>query len=473
MKKKMKGRLLAILMSLAMVFTMMPMMGQTAYADESGQKSGTITLSGDVNDLQDQTITFKRLHDSIIDPSKIIKTNFTNSGDYTWSIAKAEPTATTVMLSKNGTEETEFHDLTKNDAIKITGCEGSEGLFLLVRGDGFEREIAIQVHVEEALPSLGDDETIEIKVGEEKTIGDMSQVTDEDGNSYILHEYNYQVSDYAKDIVSITNMTEEGIPAVSDDYVTALKVTGKKPGKVVVEVTLCNNDRVPIMVVDSVKPMITKKYTITVLGEEQPDSKPEEAKVNGTLLTKATAKGKDSIGLSWNKIQGADGYDIFFAQCNHHGKKIVCNNVKTIKGNKTFKWTKSGLKKGTAYKAYVKAYVMKNGKKTYVRTSPMMHAYTGNGTKKYTNAKSVTVKKTKVSLKKGKTYKIKAKVKKIKKNKKLMPKGHAPKLRYLTSDISVATVNAKGKIIAKGKGSCVIYVFAHNGAAKQVKVTVN
>ena len=104
-----------------------------------------------------------------------------------------------------------------------------------------------------------------------------------------------------------------------------------------------------------------------------------------------------------------------------------------------------------------------------------MHAYTGNGTKKYTNAKSVTlknVKKGKVSLKKGKTYKIKAKVNKQQKGKRLMPKSHAPKLRYLTSDSSVATVSKKGKITAKGSGTCNIIAYAHNGVSKNIKVTV-
>ena len=181
---------------------------------------------------------------------------------------------------------------------------------------------------------------------------------------------------------------------------------------------------------------------------------------------------KKSMTLGWNKIEGADGYDIFFAPCNKNDKKNTCKNVKSISGNNTFKWTKSGLKKGTAYKSYVKAYVMRDGKKTYISTSPVMHAYTGGGNKKYTNAKSVTVKKKKVSLKKGKTYKIKAKVNKLKKSKRLMPKSHAPKLRYLTSDSSVATVNAKGKITAKGSGTCTITVFAHNGVSKNVKVTV-
>ena len=203
-----------------------------------------------------------------------------------------------------------------------------------------------------------------------------------------------------------------------------------------------------------------------------PAPTPIPTKVSGTPTAKMIAKGKTGLTISWNRIQGADGYDIFFSRCNHNSKAVTCKKVKSISGNNTFKWTNSGLKKGTAYKSYVKAYVMRDGKKTYISTSPVMHAYTGGGTKKYTNAKSVTVKKKKVSLKKGKTYKIKAKVNKLKKSKRLMPKSHAPKLRYLTSDSKVATVNAKGKITAKGSGTCTITVFAHNGVSKNVKVTV-
>lgn len=190
--------------------------------------------------------------------------------------------------------------------------------------------------------------------------------------------------------------------------------------------------------------------------------------VSGTLLSRMTAKGKISLVLTWNKVNGAAGYDIFFVKCGKQAPK----KVKTIKGNKTFIWTKKSLKKKTAYKAVVKAYVMKNGKKTYIRTSPMVHAYTSGGTKNYTNSKSVTVNKTSVSLKKGKTYKIKAKVNKLKKGKKLMPAGHAPKLRYLSSNKKIVTVSKSGKITAKSKGSCKIYVLAVNGSRKDITVTV-
>ena len=199
---------------------------------------------------------------------------------------------------------------------------------------------------------------------------------------------------------------------------------------------------------------------------------PAPAKISGIPVAKMTAKGSNSMTISWDKIQGVEGYDIYFAKENSKGKKASCKLVKNVTGNNTFKWTKSDLKKKTPYKAYVKAYITKDGKKTYVKTSPTIYAYTSNGTKEYTNAKSVTVKKTKVSLKKGKTYKISAKVNKIKKGKKLMPKRYAAALRYMTSNSKVATVSKKGKITAKGKGTCDIYVYAHNGVHKQIEVTV-
>ena len=200
---------------------------------------------------------------------------------------------------------------------------------------------------------------------------------------------------------------------------------------------------------------------------EPPKPEPEK-KVSGTLMTKMTAKGKKSLVVSWSKISGADGYDIFFAVC---GGKKGYKLIKTVKNGK-LSFTITGLAKGTAYKAYVKAWIMKGGKKVYVRTSPDVHAFTGGGNKKYTNAKSVSVKKTRVKLKKGKTYKIKASVKKLKKGKKLMSHKHTAKLRYMSTNKKVAIVTKSGKIKAVGKGTCYVYVYAHNGARKKIKVTV-
>lgn len=209
--------------------------------------------------------------------------------------------------------------------------------------------------------------------------------------------------------------------------------------------------------------------TLTITPKPNPKPTPPPSKaVSGTLLVKMTAKGKSSLVLTWSKVTGAEGYDIFFTKCG----KTTVKKVKTIKGNKNFKWIKKNLKKKKAYKAVVKAYVMKNGKRSYVRTSPMVHAYTSGSTRNYTNVKSVTVKNTSISLKKGRTYMIKAKVNKLKKGKKLMPAVHAAKLRYVSSNKKIATVSNSGKITAKSKGSCKVYVIAVNGASKAILVTV-
>ena len=218
---------------------------------------------------------------------------------------------------------------------------------------------------------------------------------------------------------------------------------------------------------------VHEDLTVTAQWEKKPEPKPEpspapDAKVAGTLLAKMTAKGKSSLVLAWTKVKDAEGYDIFFIECGKESPK----KVKTIKGNKKFKWTKKRLKKQIAYKAVVKAYVMKDGTKIYVKASPVVHAYTSGGTRFFTNAKSVTVKKTSVSLKVGKTYKIKGSVTKLQKGKKLMPAGHAPKLRYVSSNKKIATVSKSGKITAKSPGSCKIYAIAVNGARKTIRINV-
>ena len=188
---------------------------------------------------------------------------------------------------------------------------------------------------------------------------------------------------------------------------------------------------------------------------------------SGTPLVRMTTKGDNSLVVSWNKIQGADGYDVYFAYCGETSKYAA-----TVKGNKTFSWTKSGLKKGRCYKAYVKAYVLRNGKKTFVKCSPLVHAYASGGSTIYTSAKAVKVEKASANLKAGQAFQVKPSIEKLNKNKYLMPKKFAPTFRYMSSNENVATVSSGGKVTAKGKGTCNIYVYAHNGVSKQVKVTV-
>ena len=220
------------------------------------------------------------------------------------------------------------------------------------------------------------------------------------------------------------------------------------------------------------KPEAKDNYNVTLLPgtltitKPQPQPQPEIKEVAPKAMT---VKGKNALTIHWRKVSGAQGYDVFFSIC---GKDKNCKLTKTIKGNKTFSWTKSGLKTKTPYKAFVKGWTMKNGKKKYISKSPLLHLYTANGTKNYTVARSIKVKKTEVKLKAGKTYKVRAKIIKRDKTKKLMPATHTEQLRYISTNKKIATVSKYGKIKAKAKGSCKIYVYAANGVSKAVKVTV-
>lgn len=228
-----------------------------------------------------------------------------------------------------------------------------------------------------------------------------------------------------------------------------------------------------VTVLESNREKVAMDVLIKATSKPQPKPTPKpDNKTSNVMVTKMTAVGSNSLKFTWTKMKNVDGYDIFFANCSMKSKHVCKPKlVKTIKGNKKNFWIKTNLKKKTAYKAYIKAWVMKDGKKQYVKKSPSAHAYTG-GTKKVTNVKSVKVKKRNVILTPGKTFKIKAKLKKVKKGKKLITSKHAKKLRYISSDTKIATVSKGGRIKAKAKGTCKIFVIAINGATKVVNVTV-
>lgn len=184
------------------------------------------------------------------------------------------------------------------------------------------------------------------------------------------------------------------------------------------------------------------------------------------LLILKGAAGKNSIRLNWNQISNADGYEIYGSRC---GGTYSYKKIKTITKGTTTTWTQSKLKAATAYKYYIKAYKLVNGRKLYLRTSKTSHVVTAGG--RYTNAKSVTTTFTDITLAKGKTQQISARVIPVKKGGKLA--AHVPEFRYKTTNSKVAAVTASGKIKAVGKGKCSVYVYANNGVTKRIQITVN
>ncbi len=170
---------------------------------------------------------------------------------------------------------------------------------------------------------------------------------------------------------------------------------------------------------------------------------------------------KNSIKMSWNKVNGAAYYIVYGNKCGSANRYVKIKKVTTLN------FTQSGLKKGTYYKYVVSAFD-KNGK--HIATSRTMHIATKGG--KYCNYKSVTTKakKNKVTLKsKGKTFKLGAKA--VKESSKLKANQHR-KIRFESSDKKIATVDSTGKITAKKKGTCYVFAYAQNGVYKKIKVTV-
>ncbi len=203
----------------------------------------------------------------------------------------------------------------------------------------------------------------------------------------------------------------------------------------------------------------------------EPDPQPVPVPVSTkkpVLTAKASASGKE-VTLSWNKIKDADRYAVFFSRCNGGGKKYKPQQIKTVKANK-LKYTVKGLTKGRCYKFRIVAQKKVNGKYKTIVKSTLNHFIAGNESRKLTVPKSLKLNKSKITLRVNKSFKLKGTVKLFDSKKRLL--AHAPKLRFVSNDTSVATVSSKGKIKAKRKGKCTIYVQTINGICKKCRVTV-
>lgn len=186
--------------------------------------------------------------------------------------------------------------------------------------------------------------------------------------------------------------------------------------------------------------------------------------VKCTTVIIATAKaGKSQATLSWTEVPGATGYKIYGSKCGKPYKLM-----KTLKGQKTLKTTIKKLKKST-YKFYVVAYRTQGGKTIKLSTSPSMHIIINNAVKGHSNPTGIKVDKTSVTVNAGKTAKVKGT---IVCKKKPLGKDHVGYVRYKSSDIHIAKVDAGGKITGVMKGTCKVYVYTQNGIWKAVKVTV-
>ncbi|MGI6736313.1 MAG: hypothetical protein ACOX41_03240 [Anaerovoracaceae bacterium] len=181
----------------------------------------------------------------------------------------------------------------------------------------------------------------------------------------------------------------------------------------------------------------------------------------------AKSVGSSREKLTWNRIPGAGGYEIY---CARYGEKL--KKVKTLRGAGSCKYTKTGLKKGGEYRYRVKAYRTVGGHKIYAAVSDVSIAIAGGANRTYTDPGSIELFVGKLTMQVGETQRVSASVGRMVKHRKLLPQSHVARCRYRTDDSRVAVVSSSGRVTAKKAGSCRIYAYAASGLAISEKITV-
>ncbi len=204
------------------------------------------------------------------------------------------------------------------------------------------------------------------------------------------------------------------------------------------------------------------KSTVSTVVVKRPNS-----------ISQVAPLGDSALLISWDKVDIAVGYDVFFSRCNYGKTEMKCKKIKTLKGNDITSYVKKNLRPNTCYKCFICPFIAIGGKKYYLAIGPQMHVYTSGGSKKYTDPKDLKINQNKVSLKTNKSFQLKSKVIPTDPKKKIISTGHAPLVRYKSTDLSVAKVSDTGKIVGVSKGTCTVYAYTQNGIKKACKVSVS
>jgi hypothetical protein len=212
----------------------------------------------------------------------------------------------------------------------------------------------------------------------------------------------------------------------------------------------------------------TDHYALHYVDTQKPES-PSDHLNSGLKATQP----KKVIHVKWGKVKEADGYEVYVQYCGPdfpdkpamtiHSAETTSVNIREINGKPL------NLKKN--YKIYVAAYRKSKGGNTELGRTIIVHIV-GRKNPYFSNVKQIKLARNQFTLKKGKSAVIHATAILEHPGRRQLTRAHSAPFRYASTNSKVATVSKKGTIIAKGKGTCTVYVYAINGFARKVTVTV-
>lgn len=176
------------------------------------------------------------------------------------------------------------------------------------------------------------------------------------------------------------------------------------------------------------------------------------------------------LKIKWSKVKDADGYRIY--RYSHKKKKYV--KIKTIYNRNKTSWINKELKLHKVYKYKVASFELHKKKKIFSKRSYWVSARTYGNKGKLVNAEQIDIiEDSPIFIGICSETKLQTIIlaDQQTKNKKARP--FSKKMRWSSSDKLLVKVSKQGKLTSFDKeGICYIYVRAHNGKTKKIKVNV-
>ncbi len=178
---------------------------------------------------------------------------------------------------------------------------------------------------------------------------------------------------------------------------------------------------------------------------------------------------KESLIIKWKKSNEVDGYYIY----RYDKDKSKYVKIKTINDKNATSYIDGKLQTNKVYRYKLSSYKSEENKILESKKSIWVSAKTYKKNAKRINARTPIIyrKQLNLGLCSSKKIKVNVKASKYGTNKNKQP--FNSKVRWYSSDESIATVDTNGKIQAKTEvGQCYVYAVAHNGTRKRLLVKV-